>query len=290
MKLRGVQTDINSDKLVLCKAAKGKKRRQLGRSPQHVTVSGVDVLVYLTGPYQKPVEQLMTKKLTAVELMETYGRDGIVFLQNKNLQNIPRKFQGSIIWVACLEIIGKITFVKGHVATVVVLFPNNRKGDQVEAFDLRLKGAYLEQILGAPVDSFNQFFRKKEVFEASNLVKTPVDSSGCIKMSIHGPDICNVTWEERYSGAKKMKMSMLPVRDEWTSLNTAPIPKEKEEKSVPVVYVFCHDASRYTYVEKHVEDLFVEDGGNEEFTNGRIQLKPVVGVPLGSAQSSGSKW
>ena len=280
-----------SDCLMLCNAAKGKQKCQLERSPPQ-PVSGVDLLVYVTGPYQYPVEATMMERLTVEELKNNFGEDAIVFVQNKNLQDFPRKLRGSLLWVAHMKIVGKIIVSKGAGAIIVIMFPNTRKGEEVAIPDLRVSGGFLEQVLGRAVGVFDEDFRKKEVNENSHEVKTPVDINGCIKMSIYGPDICKVTREEYGSVAQKMKMiPMMSLMDQWTTLNTEPVVKVKEGKSVPVVYVYSYDARRYTKVEMYVEDLYVEDSENEEdVKNDRVRMKPLVGVPFGRPKSSSSKW
>ena len=74
-----------SDRLMLRNAAKGEQKCQLERSPPQ-PVSGVDMLVYVTVPYQCPVEASMMERLTVVELKNKFGESAIIFVQNKNLR------------------------------------------------------------------------------------------------------------------------------------------------------------------------------------------------------------
>ena len=74
-----------SDRLMLRNAAKGEQKCQLERSPPQ-PVPGVDMLVYVTGPYQYPVEASMMERLTVVELKNKFGENATIFVRNKSLQ------------------------------------------------------------------------------------------------------------------------------------------------------------------------------------------------------------
>ena len=61
--------------------------------------SGTHLLIHLVGDDTVPKATTMTEKWSIVEVKKKFGEDTIVYLWNKNLQNLPCRVRGGLIWL-----------------------------------------------------------------------------------------------------------------------------------------------------------------------------------------------
>ena len=249
---------------------------QLGTDDPWSSGKGDDLLVTLVGCDKIPVAIVMKEKLTARKLQEEYGTDDPIYLWNKNLQRVPRRVRGGIIWLPALQVVACVMDHRhGVKACVMVLHPRSRK-DKKLVVDMRQEGCFLDVVAGPPPLALDQKFKSREVDSVSGHVLSRVDDDGCIKMDINGPDILMVD-ESVPEDMKKILQKETPLIS-WRSKEESK--KRKLEDNgrykVPVVYVCCVGegeediSSRYKYIQTH----FVEK-------KGETQWDPVVLVPTG---------
>ena len=75
--------------------------------------TGTDLLIHLVGDNDVPTATVMTEKWTIQDLQEELGKSTVVYLWNKNLQNLPYRIRGGLFWLPLLEIIGYIVEAEG---------------------------------------------------------------------------------------------------------------------------------------------------------------------------------
>jgi len=106
-----------------------------------------------------------------------FGVDVPVFLVNKNLQCLPRKLKGCLVWLKELGIIATVMRCKepeGMIAFLRVMFPVMEEAKKSRVVDLRSvrEGFFLEQILGPKVARDNNHHTT-----AATTIITPQQSS-----------------------------------------------------------------------------------------------------------------
>ena len=179
--------------------------------------------MYTDGVEETPVAVAIKSRLHRDELHSRYGGCGrFVYIRNKNLQALPRKQRGAIVWLPGMGIIGIVVAAMNAKARVKIAHPKARAGDIVPIEDLGIDGCYLQQILGRPVGCFNQAVVKKSLDETSGEVTTLIDNEFCVKMCIDGPD--NVFVSEAVSSKEVkdfLKGNELAIR------NTGSLPKRQ---------------------------------------------------------------
>jgi hypothetical protein len=121
--------------------------------------NGSDLLIFLDGTDQVPVSMEMLEKWTAKDVEKQFGRNTVVYLWNKNLQNLPHRIRGGIIWLPGMKMIAAVIQAQGCCALVSVLFPLSRRGNEVEIKNLRIDGCYLQQVQGIEVMMFDPTLR-----------------------------------------------------------------------------------------------------------------------------------
>ena len=117
---------------------------------------GEDLLVVLVGEEETPVATAMKEKLKVVDLKEAYGDKATVYLWNKNLQSLPRRNTGGIVWIEALEVVAVVIDHRyGVSAYVMVLHPKAQFRKKL-VVDMRGQGCFLDVVLGCPPLPFNQ--------------------------------------------------------------------------------------------------------------------------------------
>jgi ribosomal protein L25 (general stress protein Ctc) len=210
---------------------------------------GTDIMIVVKGDEQIPVEVLLKKKQTEAELKTMHGNDAIVYLGNKNLQSLPRRLKGAIIWLKSNSIVAAVVEASDSKAYVKILHPKKDYGKTMLVENLRQEGCFLQVIYGDCPMSVDYEFRRRQYHASTGELITLVDSNGCIKMNVFGPDIatfdeaCKVPAEDRV----QLRTNTLAV------LNTEKLAKRSymELQAMPVVYVFRKVPSNYCFVQRY---------------------------------------
>ena len=217
------------------------------------TTKGSDLLIHLVGDDAVPKAITMSKKWSIQDVKHEFGEDTIVYLWNKNLQNLPCRVRGGLIYLPKPKIVGFIVQSEGYRALVSILFPLSKRGDDVPLNDLRTDGCYLQQVQGPVVQQINQGFRSQDIIPETGHVVTLHDTKGCIKMNIEGPDVVCV---ESRKISKEVRNFL--KEGNVTRLCRGKLPKAKRQKIngialIPVVYVFNPQGNQFTSVDRYVD-------------------------------------
>ena len=246
--------------------------------------TGTDLLIHLVGDDAMPKATTMTEKWSIERVKKKFGNHTVVYLWNKNLQNLPHRVRGGLIWLPQANIIGYIMDSIGFRARVCILFPLSKRGDEAPIEDLRTDGCYLQQVQGVQVLPFDQEHRAHKIDPETREVFTFHDTKGCIKVNIQGPDVVCV---EARKVSKETRKYL--KEGDVTSLNRGklPLPQAKHQKfscsgvlkqekaSFAVVYVYALQNTNYTTVEQALDH--------------KGELKGVYSIPIGKKIESTSK-
>jgi hypothetical protein len=258
---------------------------------------GSDLIVYLEGDDKTPEAVEVMDRCTEAGLRSKFGgADAVVFIKNKNLQELPIYLRGAILWLAVMKVISVVIKANGEHAYVEILFPASRKGEKLTIATKRLEGAYLQQILGSRVMEFDQKFRPKDINPNTGHVVTPVDKNGCVKMSFRGPDIGVLE-----SLDVPVNDALTLAEDPFAKLDTSKLPPnpDKGKDHVPVVYIYSPcGRDQYKFVQEYMKDCdfgkcltcdeLESTFNNDTVPNDKFECKPAYCVPLGSPISANS--
>ena len=233
-----------------------------------------------------PVVKVMREKLTVEDIKKAYGEVN-VYLWNKNLQSLPRRVRGGIVWIEGLGVIAVVIDHRyGVKAYVMVLHPAKCKGEKL-VVDMRMKGCFLDIVAGRPPLPLDQSFRAREIDVASGHVCKRTDDYGFIKMNIKGPDILKVDDTYIPEDVKELlkenplawlETSTLQQTTKRRKLNNETKRPKGSAAVVPVVYVYRpkneddpEEKLGYKFIERHMVE------GEE-----KMSWVPVHLVPIGS--------
>ena len=235
------------------------------------TTKGSDLLIHLVGNDAMPEATIMLEKWSMQDVKNEFGEDTNVYLWNKNLQNLPSRVRGGLIYLPKSKIVGFIVQSEGYRALVSILFPLSKRGVEVPITDLRTDGYYLQQVQGVVVQQVDQGFRSQDIIPETGHVVTLHDTKGCIKVDIEGPDVVCV---ESRKISKEVRNFL--KEGDVTRLNRGKLPKPKRQKTsgiatVPVVYVFNPQGNQYTSVDRCVDHKGKITGTYSVPIGGRIE-------------------
>jgi hypothetical protein len=254
--------------------------------------NGRDIKIVLAGPDQMPEEVLMEKKETVDELKAMHGGDAIVYLGNNNLHLFPRRLKGAIMWVKCHRIVGAVIQASHTKAFLLVIHPKSREGEKLFIDDLRIHGCYLQLVIGNCPLPINYKQVRRDTHGDGNPVAL-VDRHGYVKINVRGPDFVVLPNRSVPQNIKKVLRG-----NRLTTLNTAKLPKRtkldfqamvedqetRDDRVVPVVYVYQKDSSCYTYVQR-----YLDRGQMNE-----VSREPVFLIPIGDqyvdSTTNSSRW
>jgi hypothetical protein len=163
------------------------------------TVSGKDLIVWVDGQDETPTTFVMHTPMPLADLGKHFGQGALVYLANKNLQRMPQKLKGAIVWLEDLQVIGVIIQSRGVHAHVRILHPLIKKGELVDIKDMMfMNGHYLQYVTGPrPLYCAHMPSIRNIQYHGETLV----DKNLCIKMSIEDPSVllCPKEWREAYN-------------------------------------------------------------------------------------------
>ena len=246
--------------------------------------TGTDMLIHLVGDDAMPKATTMTEKWSIERVKKKFGNHTVVYLWNKNLQNLPHRVRGGLFWLPQANIIRYVVESIGVRARVCILFPLSKRGDEAHIEDLRTDACYLQQVQGVEVLPFDQEHRAHKIDPETREVYTFHDTKGCIKVNIQGSD--EVCVEARKVSKEIRKFFK---EGDVTSLNRGKLPppqakrqkfscpgvSTQEKASVAVVYVYALQNTNYTTV--------------EQASDHKGELKGVYSIPIGMKSESNSK-
>jgi hypothetical protein len=104
--------------------------------------TGMNLIVWLDGDDEEPTPCKMHDKLQLADLETMFGK-ATVYLANKNLQKMPHRPKGAVVWLQDLNLIGLIMTSYGVHAHIKVLHPHSKFGNSVVVSNISQKAKIL---------------------------------------------------------------------------------------------------------------------------------------------------